>query len=75
MESIGDLTVTLSSLVEREGLDTEEAGNVATVTVAAIRGLLLQEVLTPGTRPEDAVTLILCMKKGRPPDPRSHPER
>lgn len=74
VESIGDLTVTLSSLAEREGLDTEEARNVTTVTVAAIRGLLLQEVLTPGTRPEDAVTLILRMKEGRS-DPRSHPER
>ncbi|WP_221350383.1 TetR/AcrR family transcriptional regulator [Streptomyces beigongshangae] len=74
VESIGDLTVMLSSLAEREGLGTEEARNVAAVTVAAIRGLLLQEVLTPGTRPEDAVTLILRMKEGRP-DPRSHPER
>nr|WP_206431890.1 TetR/AcrR family transcriptional regulator [Streptomyces clavifer] len=74
VESIDDLTVMLSSLAEREGLDTKEARNVATVTVAAMRGLLLQEVLTPGTRPEDAVTLILRMKRGRP-DPRSHPER
>ncbi|MGS2592007.1 TetR/AcrR family transcriptional regulator [Streptomyces hebeiensis] len=74
VKSIGDLTVTLSSLAEREGLDTEEARNVAAVTVAAIRGLLLQEVLTPGTRPEDALTLILRMKEGRS-HPRSHPER
>ncbi|WP_435797378.1 TetR/AcrR family transcriptional regulator [Streptomyces clavifer] len=74
VESIGDLTVMLSSLAEREGLGTEEARNVATVTVAALRGLLLQEVLTPGTRPEGAVTLILRMKRGRP-DPRSLPER
>ncbi|MFF2643596.1 TetR/AcrR family transcriptional regulator [Streptomyces niveus] len=64
VESIGDLTVMLSSLAEREGLDTKEARDVATVTVAAIRGLLLQEVLTPGTCSEDAVALILRMREG-----------
>ncbi|WP_435888460.1 TetR/AcrR family transcriptional regulator [Streptomyces niveus] len=74
VESIGDLTVMLSSLAEREGLDTKEARDVATVTVAAIRGLLLQEVLTPGTRSEDAVALILRMREGRSV-PRSRPER
>ncbi|WP_262704571.1 TetR/AcrR family transcriptional regulator [Streptomyces sp. NEAU-383] len=73
VESIGDLTVMLSSLAEREGLDAKEARDVATVTVAAIRGLLLQEVLTPGTRSEDAVTLILRMREGRS-GPRSRPE-
>ncbi|TXL83831.1 TetR/AcrR family transcriptional regulator [Streptomyces sp. IB2014 016-6] len=74
VESIGDLTVMLSSLAEREGLDTNEARDVATVTIAALRGLLLQEVLTPGTRSEDAVTLILRMREGRSV-PRSRPER
>ncbi|WP_250293641.1 TetR/AcrR family transcriptional regulator [Streptomyces atroolivaceus] len=74
VESIGDLTVMLSSLAEREGLDTKEARDVATVTVAAIRGLLLQEVLTPGTRSEDVVTLILRMREGRSVPP-SRPER
>jgi AcrR family transcriptional regulator len=73
VESIGDLTVMLSSLAEREGLDTKEARDVATVTIAAIRGLLLQEVLTPGTRSEDAVTLILRMRQDRSV-PRSRPE-
>ncbi|WP_193483123.1 TetR/AcrR family transcriptional regulator [Streptomyces violaceus] len=73
VESIGDLTVMLSSLAEREGLDTKEARDVATVTIAAIRGLLLQEVLTPGTRSEDAVTLILRMREDRSV-PRSRPE-
>ncbi|MFE9727369.1 TetR/AcrR family transcriptional regulator [Streptomyces sp. NPDC005794] len=72
--SIGDLTVTLSSLAEREGLDSKEARDVATVTVAAIRGLLLQEVLTPGTRSEDALALILRMREDRSV-PRSRPER
>ncbi|NGO74774.1 TetR/AcrR family transcriptional regulator [Streptomyces sp. YC504] len=74
VESIGDLTVTLASLAEREGLDAKEARDVAAVTVAAIRGLLLQELLTPGTRPQDAVTLILRMREGRSA-PRSRPER
>ncbi|WP_285760373.1 TetR/AcrR family transcriptional regulator [Nocardiopsis ansamitocini] len=74
IESIDDLTVMLSSLAEREGLGTKEARDAATVTVAAIRGLLLQEVLTPGTRPEDAVALILRIRKDRSV-PRSRPER
>jgi AcrR family transcriptional regulator len=74
VESIGDLTVMLSSLAEREGLDTKEARDVATVTIAAIRGLLLQELLAPGTRSEDAVTLVLRMREGRSL-PRSRPER
>ncbi|WP_455712146.1 TetR/AcrR family transcriptional regulator [Streptomyces hygroscopicus] len=74
VESIGDLTVMLSSLAEREGLDPKEARDVATVTIAAIRGLFLQEILTPGTRPEGAVTLILRMREGRS-IPRSRPER
>ena len=51
----------LASLAEREGLDTEEALNLATVTVAAMRGLLLQKVLTPAAHSEDAVALILRM--------------
>ncbi|WP_329064998.1 TetR/AcrR family transcriptional regulator [Streptomyces sp. NBC_01429] len=74
VESIGDLTVMLASLAEREGLDTKEAWDVATVTTAAMRGLLLQEVLTPGTRSEEAVTLVLRMRQGKSV-PRSRPER
>ncbi|MFF9686912.1 TetR/AcrR family transcriptional regulator [Streptomyces sp. NPDC014623] len=74
VESLGDLTVMLSSLAEREGLGTKEAWDVATVTIATIRGLLLQEVLAPGTRPEDVVTLILRMREDRSV-PRSRPER
>ncbi|WP_069173929.1 TetR/AcrR family transcriptional regulator [Streptomyces griseus] len=73
VESIDDLTVMLSSLAEREGLEAKDAREVATVTVAAMRGLLLREVLTPGTRSEDAVTLILRMSEGRPA-PRPRPE-
>ncbi|MEV0264833.1 TetR/AcrR family transcriptional regulator [Streptomyces sp. NPDC050617] len=74
VESIDDLTVMLASLAEREGLDAKEARDAATVTIAAIRGLLLQEVLAPGTRPEDAVALILRMREDRSV-PRSRPER
>jgi AcrR family transcriptional regulator len=74
VESIDDLTGMLSSLAEREGLETKDAREVATVTIAAIRGLLLQELLAPGTLSEDAVTLILRMSEDRP-TPRSRPER
>ena len=63
IDSLDDLTKMLASLAEREGLDTEEALTLATVTVAAMRGLLLQEVLTPTAHSEDAVALILRMGK------------
>ncbi|MER6722418.1 TetR/AcrR family transcriptional regulator [Streptomyces halstedii] len=63
VESLGDLALMLSSLAEREGLGTQEARDVATVTIAALRGLLLQEILTPGTPPEDAIALILRIRR------------
>ncbi|ONI89647.1 TetR family transcriptional regulator [Actinosynnema sp. ALI-1.44] len=72
IDSLDDLTRMLASLAEREGRDAREALTVATVTVAAIRGLLLQEVLTPAVHSEDAVTLILRMSQGRS-GPRTHP--
>jgi AcrR family transcriptional regulator len=65
IDSLDDLTKMLASLAEREGLDTKQALTVATVTIAAIRGLLLQEVLTPAGHSEDAVALILRMSKGQ----------
>lgn len=65
IDSLDDLTKMLASLAEREGLDAEEALALATVTVAAIRGLLLQAVLTPAGHSEDAVALILRMSKGQ----------
>jgi hypothetical protein len=37
---------------------------MATVAVAAIRGLLLQEVLTPAGHAPDALAWILRMSKG-----------
>jgi len=61
ISSLDDLTGKLASLAEREGLDTGKALTRATVTIAAIRGLLLQEVLTPGACSPNAVALILRM--------------
>ncbi|MCG8919737.1 TetR/AcrR family transcriptional regulator [Actinokineospora sp. PR83] len=65
IDSLDDLTRILASLAEREGLDTGEALTTASVTTAALRGLLLQEVLTPGANSEDAIALILRMSRGR----------
>ncbi|WP_439657925.1 TetR/AcrR family transcriptional regulator [Lentzea sp. HUAS TT2] len=65
IDSLDDLTMVLASLAEREQVSAEDARTMATVAVAAIRGLLLQEVLTPGTHSEDAVASILRMSKGR----------
>ncbi len=73
IDSLDDLTKTLASLAERGGLDAKEALTTASVTIAAIRGLLLQEVLTPAVASEDAVALILRMNKGQSV-PRTHPE-
>jgi AcrR family transcriptional regulator len=64
IDSLDDLTTMLASLAEREGHDTKEALSMATVAIAAIRGLLLQEVLTPTAHSKDAVALILRMSKG-----------
>lgn len=65
IDSLDDLTTMLASLAEREGHDIKEALSMATVAVAAIRGLLLQDVLTPAVRSEDAVAMILRMSKCR----------
>lgn len=64
IDSLDDLTTMLASLAEREGRDTTQALSMATVAIAAIRGLLLQEVLTPAVQSQDAVDLILRMSKG-----------
>lgn len=66
VESIDDLTGMLSSLAAREGHEAVQARELATATIAAIRGLLLQELLTPGTLSQDAITLILRMNEDRP---------
>ncbi|MET7281798.1 TetR/AcrR family transcriptional regulator [Kribbella sp. NPDC005582] len=72
IDSLDDLTKMLASLAEREGLDADEALAVATVTTAAMRGLLLQEVLTPMAHPEDVVALILRVKHLNRPDVPAH---
>ncbi|MET8992555.1 hypothetical protein ABZW49_44520 [Nonomuraea wenchangensis] len=64
IDSLDDLTTMLAALAEREGHDTGEALTMATVAIAAIRGLLLQEVLTPGVHSENAVDVILRMLPG-----------
>jgi AcrR family transcriptional regulator len=63
IDSLDDLTRMLASLAEGEGHDPEEASRRATVAIAAIRGLLLQEVLTPTGHPKDATALILRMSE------------
>ncbi|MGV9796634.1 TetR/AcrR family transcriptional regulator [Mycobacterium sp. NPDC003449] len=73
IDSLDDLTAMLVSLAEREGRDPKQAQSMATVAIAAIRGLLLQEVLTPAGHSEDAVALILGVSNGRSV-PRAHPE-
>jgi hypothetical protein len=65
IDSLDDLTTMLASLAERDGHDTTEALSMATVAIAAIRGLLLQQVLTPTVHSKDAVALILRMSTGR----------
>ncbi|WP_091627866.1 TetR/AcrR family transcriptional regulator [Amycolatopsis saalfeldensis] len=65
IDSLDDLTQMLASLAEHEGLDAREARTTATVTIAAMRGLLLQEVLTPGVHSADAVALILRIRGAR----------
>lgn len=65
IDSLDDLTMMLASLAEREGHNSEEALNMAIIAVAAMRGLLLREVLTPGGHSEDAVALIQRLAKGR----------
>jgi AcrR family transcriptional regulator len=58
--SLDDLTKLLASLAERDGLDPAEALTTATVAVAAIRGLLLLEVL--GSAPDSEAPLELIMQ-------------
>jgi len=61
IDSLDDLTRMLAALAESEGHDAKEALSISTVVIAALRGLLLQEVLTPGVHRRDAVATILRM--------------
>ena len=63
IDSLNDLTKVLAALAEREGLGAEEALTTATVAIAALRGLLLQQVLAPIASPEDAVAVILRLSR------------
>jgi len=65
IDSLDDLTKMLASVAQRDGHDAKEALGMATVAIAAIRGLLLQKALTPTVHSEDAVALILNMSKAR----------
>jgi AcrR family transcriptional regulator len=57
--SLGDLTTLLTDVARRDG-DTEEGAALrATVVIAALRGLLLQQVLDPAANSEAALRLIL----------------
>jgi AcrR family transcriptional regulator len=57
--SLEDLTSLLTEVARREGDSEKEAALRATVTIAALRGLLLQEVLTPGLSSKAALGLVL----------------
>ena len=57
--SLNDLTSLLTEVARRDGDSEDSAALRATVTIAALRGLLLQEVLAPGTNAESALRLIL----------------
>lgn len=63
VDSLDVLTTMLASLAEGEGHASEDALSMATVVIAAIRGLLLQQVLTPAARTQDAIALILRMRR------------
>jgi len=57
--SLDDLTSLLTDVARRDGDLEDDAALRATVTIAALRGLLLQEVLAPGVPDEAALQLVL----------------
>lgn len=59
--SLGDLAALLTEVARRDGDSAENAALRATVTIAALRGLLLQEVLAPGQDAGDALRLVLLL--------------
>ncbi|MDP9183759.1 MAG: hypothetical protein M3P04_13405, partial [Actinomycetota bacterium] len=65
IDSLDDLTKMLASLAERDGLDPAEAVNTATVAIAALRGLLLQEVLGQAVNSEAPLELIMRMSQAQ----------
>ncbi|WP_229904559.1 TetR/AcrR family transcriptional regulator [Lentzea cavernae] len=63
--SLDDLGSLLTEVARRDGASEQEAALRVTVTIAALRGLLLQQVLTPGFHAEPALRLVLQL--GSPP--------
>jgi AcrR family transcriptional regulator len=63
ISSLDDLTYLLIDVARRDGDSDETATVRATVTIAALRGLLLQHVLAPGTSSESALRLILQLTR------------
>ena len=57
--SLDDLSALLTDVARRDGDSEQNAALRTTVTVAALRGLLLQQVLAPGITTEPALRLIL----------------
>lgn len=62
--SLDDLTALLAEVARREGDDEEDARLRATVTIAALRGLLLHEVLNPGLSADAVLPLVLQLAPG-----------
>jgi AcrR family transcriptional regulator len=71
IESLDDLTKMLASLAERDGLDPVEAMTTATVAIAALRGLLLQEVLGQAINADASLELIMRMSQAQARDRRA----
>lgn len=65
ISTLDDLTELLAEVARREGDSDEQAHLRATVTIAAIRGLLLHEVLNPGVQSEALLPLVLQLAPGR----------
>jgi AcrR family transcriptional regulator len=59
ISSLDDLTSLLTEVACRDGDSEDDARLRATVTIAALRGLLLHEVLTPGLPAEAVLPLVL----------------
>lgn len=61
--SLDDLAALLTEVAVRDGDSADGAALRATVVVAALRGLLLQQVLEPGTSAEPALRLVLQLAR------------
>lgn len=66
ISSLDDLTSLLAGAARRDGDSEADAQLRAAVTVAALRGLLLHEVLSPGLSAEPALRLVLQLDPSNP---------